>query len=127
MESTLSTLIGGLTGERAIGSPGRPWLDGPGLARLAHTVAGTLAEHGIGAGDRVAIVLPNGPDMATAFLTIAAACCAAPLNPAYKADEFEFYLSDLKPAAIVLAPGGSPAAAEVAGRLGISRARPHTG
>ncbi len=119
MESTISALIGGLSGPRAIGAPGRPWLDGPGLARLAASVAGTLAERGIGPGDRVGIVLPNGPEMATAFLTVAAACCAAPLNPAYKADEFEFYLSDLKPAAIILAPGGSQAAAEVAGRLGV--------
>ncbi len=119
MESTLSALIGGLTGSRTIGAPGRPWLDGPGLARLAASVAGTLAERGIGPGDRVAIVLPNGPEMATAFLTVAAACCAAPLNPAYKVDEFEFYLSDLKPAAIILAPGDAQAAAEVAGRLGI--------
>jgi acyl-CoA synthetase (AMP-forming)/AMP-acid ligase II len=119
MESTISALIGGLSGPRAIGAPGRPWLDGPGLARLAASVAGTLAERGIGPGDRVGIVLPNGPEMATAFLTVAAACCAAPLNPAYKADEFEFYLSDLRPAAIILAPGGSEAAAEVAGRLGV--------
>ncbi len=119
MTSTLSGLIGGLAGARTIGAPGRPWLDGPGLARLAASVAATLAERGIGPGDRVAIVLPNGPEMATAFLTVAAACCAAPLNPAYKADEFEFYLSDLKPAAIILAAGGPQAASEVAGRLGI--------
>ena len=119
MESTLAALIGGLTGPRAIGAPGRPWLDGPGLARLAASVATTLAERGIGPGDRVAIVLPNGPEMAVAFLTVAAACCAAPLNPAYKADEFEFYLADLKPAAIILAPDGAPAAAETAARLGI--------
>jgi len=119
MASTVAGLIAGLTGERAIGAPGRPWLDGLGLARLADTVAATLAEHGIGPGERVAIVLPNGPEMATAFLTIAAACCAAPLNPAYKAEEFDFYLSDLKPAAVVLTPGGPQAAAEVAARLGI--------
>jgi acyl-CoA synthetase (AMP-forming)/AMP-acid ligase II len=118
MASTLSAMIGGLTGPRAIGAPGRPWLDGPGLASLATRVANTLAERGIGGG-RVAIVLPNGPEMATAFLTVAAVCCAAPLNPAYKADEFAFYLSDLNPAAIILAPGGTPAAAEVATRLGI--------
>ncbi len=119
MEFTLSALIGGLTGPRTIGAPGRPWLDGPGLARLAASVADTLGERGIGPGARVAIVLPNGPEMAAAFLTVAAVCCAAPLNPAYKADEFEFYLSDLKPAAIILAEGGSQAAAEVAGRLGV--------
>ncbi len=119
MEFTLAALIGGLTGERTIGAPGRLWLDGPGLARLAASVAATLAGRGIGPGDRVAIVLPNGPEMATAFLTVAASCCAAPLNPAYKADEFEFYLSDLKPAAIVLAQGGSQVAADTAARLGI--------
>ena len=118
METTVSAMLGGLTGARAIGAPGRPWLDGPGLASLAASVAATLAERGIDGG-RVAIVLPNGPEMATAFLTVAAICCAAPLNPAYKADEFEFYLSDLKPAAIILAADGPPAAAEVATRLGI--------
>jgi acyl-CoA synthetase (AMP-forming)/AMP-acid ligase II len=118
METTLSAMLDGLTGPRAIGAPGRPWLDGPGLARLAASVAATLAERGIGGG-RVAIVLPNGPEMATAFLTVAATCCAAPLNPAYKADEFEFYLSDLKPGAIILAQGGPPAAEEIASRLGI--------
>ena len=64
-------------------------------------------------------MLPNGPEMATAFLTVAAVCCAAPLNPAYKADEFDFYLADLKPAAIVLAAGEAGAAAEAAGRLHI--------
>ena len=119
MSSTIAALIGGLTGPRAIGAPGRPWLDGPGLALLAASVTQTLAERGIGPGDRVAIVLPNGPEMATAFLTVAAACCAAPLNPAYKAEEFEFYLSDLRPKAIVLGAGGPLAAAEVAARLGI--------
>ncbi len=119
MVSTLSALIGGLSGPRTIGAPGRLWLDGPGLAKLAAAVAGTLAGRGIGPGDRVGIVLPNGPEMATAFLTVAAVCCAAPLNPAYKADEFAFYLSDLKPAALILTEGGSQAASEVAGRLGI--------
>jgi acyl-CoA synthetase (AMP-forming)/AMP-acid ligase II len=118
MVSTIAAMIGGLTGPRAIGAPGRPWLDGPGLARLARSVADTLAERGI-SGGRVAIVLPNGPEMATAFVTVACVCCAAPLNPGYKADEFAFYLSDLQPAAIILAPDGPPAAAEVAARLGI--------
>ena len=41
---------------------------------------------GIGAGDRVAIVLPNGPEMATAFVTIAQAAVTAPLNPAYRTE-----------------------------------------
>jgi acyl-CoA synthetase (AMP-forming)/AMP-acid ligase II len=119
MEQTLAALIADLTSPRAIGAPGRPWLDGPGLAHLAATVAASLAERGIGPGDRVAIVLPNGPEMATAFITVAAACCAAPLNPAYKADEVEFYLSDLKPAAIILAQSNPQPAAGIAAKLNI--------
>ena len=103
MGLTIQQIISGVTGPRVIGAPGRLWLDGPGLQLLANSVAGTLAGLGIGAGDRVAIVLPNGPEMATAFLSVAAVSCAAPLNPAYKADEFTFYLSDLRPAAIIIA------------------------
>ena len=119
MDGTIAALIAGASGARTIGAPGRAWLDGAGLGRLADGVRATLAGLGIGPGDRVAIVLPNGPEMATAFLTVAAACCAAPLNPAYKQDEFAFYLDDLKPAAIILdASEGQPAAA-VAARLGI--------
>lgn len=50
---------------------------------------------GLGRGDRVAIVLPNGPEMATAFVAVAAAASTAPLNPAYRADELDFYLTDI--------------------------------
>jgi acyl-CoA synthetase (AMP-forming)/AMP-acid ligase II len=77
----------------------------------------------------VAIVLPNGPEMAAAFLCVAAACCAAPLNPAYKADEFDFYLGDLKPAALIVAVDDSGPAAAVAERLAIRvlRLRPLPG
>ena len=119
MADTVWDIIGSVSGERAIGAPGRPWLSGAGLQALAATVRATLARAGIGPGDRVAIVLPNGPEMATAFLTVAAACCAAPLNPAYKADEFEFYLGDLKPAAIVLAADEAGPVRSVAERLGV--------
>jgi acyl-CoA synthetase (AMP-forming)/AMP-acid ligase II len=115
----MAALIAGASGARTIGAPGRAWLDGAGLGRLADSVRATLASHGIGPGDRVAIVLPNGPEMATAFLSVAAACCAAPLNPAYKEDEFAFYLDDLRPAAIVLAEGEGQPAGTVAARLGI--------
>ncbi len=119
MNSTVWDIVSSVTGERAIGAPGRPWLGGPGLRRLAEAARAALATAGIGPGDRVAIVLPNGPEMATAFLAVAASCCAAPLNPAYKADEFEFYLSDLQPAAILLAAGEDGPARDVADRLGL--------
>ena len=63
-------------------------------AHIAATVT-TLNQLGVGRNDPVAIVLPNGPEMASAFVAISAGATTAPLNPAYKDDEFEFYLSDL--------------------------------
>ncbi len=65
-----------------------------------------LSELGIGRHDRVALVLPNGPEMATAFLAVAACATAAPLNPAYRATEFDFYLSDLDAKAVIVADAG---------------------
>jgi len=67
---------------------------------------------GIGRGDRVAMVLPNGPEMAASFIAIACGATTAPLNPAYRAEEFEFYLSDLNAKALVILEGmESPALA----------------
>lgn len=104
----------------AIGGEGRPWLTHGALAALARETAAALARAGIGRGDRVAIVLPNGPEMATAFLTVAQAATTAPLNPAYREEEFDFYLSDLKAAAIILARGDDGPAARVARRMGLT-------
>src|SRR4051794_5789721 len=78
----------------AIGAPGRKSLDFGGLRTLLADTQKALNKHGIGRGDSVAIVLPNGPEMATAFLAVAACATAAPLNPAYRSEEFDFYLSD---------------------------------
>ena len=79
----------------AIGAPGRDWLSYGGLKALARDVRSALRGAGIGAQDRVAIVLPNGPEMATAFVTVAQSATTAPLNPAYTEDEFAFYIEDL--------------------------------
>ncbi len=117
--SSIWNILTAHTGAKAIGAPGQPWLSGQGLLALAAQTQHTLNEAGIGRGDRVGIMLPNGPEMATAFISIAAMCTAAPLNPAYKAEEFEFYLNDLKPRAIVLLHGDDTPARAVAAALGI--------
>ena len=88
------------------------------LALMARTMA-TLNTWGIGRGDRIAIALPNCPEMACAFVAIAGACTAAPLNTAYRADEFEFYLGDLQARALVVAQGSDSPAIAVAQRMGI--------
>jgi len=79
----------------------------------------TLNSFGIGRQDRVAIVLPNGPEMATAFVSIAAGATAAPLNPVYRADEFEFYMSDLHAKALVVEKGSTSPALAIAEKLNI--------
>ncbi len=88
-------------------------------AHVANTIA-TLNALGIGRNDRVGIVLPNGPDMATAFVAVGAGATACPLNPAYRADEFEFYLSDLNAKALIVEKGSASPAVEVAKKLGMN-------
>jgi acyl-CoA synthetase (AMP-forming)/AMP-acid ligase II len=80
---------------------------------------------GLGRGDRVAIVLANGPEMATAFVSLAAAVTTAPLNPAYRAEEFGFYLNDIGAKAILVARDEAGPAVAVAERLGIAVLRLH--
>ena len=89
----------------AIGAPNRAWLTQDGLRAQARVVRDALHGAGIGRGDRVAIVLPNGPEMASAFVCVAQVAVTAPLNPAYKREEFDFYLTDLKAKAIILSDG----------------------
>ena len=104
----------------AIRAPeGRATLSHAALRRLAADTVAALNARGIGRGDRVAIVLPNGPEMATAFLAIACGATTAPLNPAYREDEFAFYMEDVKARALIAQKGAATPAREAAARLGI--------
>ncbi len=98
---------------------GCPSLTYGGLRDHVERTVATLNRLGIGRNDRVAIVLPNGTEMASAFVAIAAGTTSAPLNPAYRADEFEFYLSDLKAKALVVERGSTSPALGVATKLKI--------
>jgi acyl-CoA synthetase (AMP-forming)/AMP-acid ligase II len=73
------------------------------LRRQIQEMAEDLAGIGIRKGERVANVLPNGLPTIVAFLAGAIAGTAAPLNPAYRYDEFKFYLEDTS-AKVLLAP-----------------------
>ena len=79
-------------------------------------LASRLGALGLGVGDRIAIVVPNGPEMAVAFLAAACTGCAAPLNPKYRTDELRFYLEDLGAKALITRPDDSGAAAREAAR-----------
>ena len=111
-DTVVQLLAKGADSAPAIGTPGRLWLTHAGLRALAARTVRDLNAMGIGRNDRVAMVLPNGPEMAAAFVAIACGATTAPLNPAYRAEEFDFYLSDLNAKALVIQQGmESPARA----------------
>ena len=102
-----------------------------GYARLFEHCAATMTllnGAGISRGNRVAVVLPNGPEMATCFLAVTIGASCAPLNPTYRRSEFEFYFSDLAPRALIVQEGIESPAIEVAQARGIRiiRLRPST-
>ena len=118
--TTLSALMSaGADDATALTAPGVAGLSFRALRGLVGDTIASLNAMGIGRGDRVAIVLDNGPEMATAFIAVAAGAASAPLNPAYRADEFEFYLSDLNAKGLIVAAGSQTPAIEVARRLGV--------
>jgi acyl-CoA synthetase (AMP-forming)/AMP-acid ligase II len=117
---TFSLLLSrGEAAATAVGAPESAPLSWRGLRDLASRTIDDLNAIGIGRGDRVAIVLRNGPEMATAFVCLAAGMATAPLNPGYREDEFDFYLGDLQPKALVVESGVDSPARKVAARLSI--------
>ncbi|MGC2758560.1 AMP-binding protein [Candidatus Binatus sp.] len=98
------------------------------LLTHCYRVMADLNHAGISRGDRVAVVLPNGPEMAACLLAVAMGASCAPLNPNYRRSEFEFYLSDLAPRALVVEESANLPAIAVAESLGIRviRLRPST-
>lgn len=84
-------------------------LDHSSLVQETERLSQALRQAGIGPNDRVAVVLPNGPEMALTLLAVMSVACAAPLNPKYTPGEFSFYLGDLRPAALLVADERCPA------------------
>ena len=120
MQSTLKDLLAtGADAAPAISAPGRSALSFGALRALIADTLARLNGLGIGRNDRVAIVLANGPEMASCFMACASGVASAPLNPAYRADEFEFYLADLNARALIVEQGSTSPAIAVATRLGV--------
>ena len=80
------------------------------LTSLVSAGAARLRALGIGPADRVAIVVPDGPEALTAFLAVSEAAVAAPINPAFPQSEYETYLAHIRATALVTSfAAGSPA------------------
>ena len=120
MHTLTEWLAAGLDSNTCLSANGATPLTYAGLRKLASYVEQSLNTVGIGRNDRVALVLPNGADMAASFVTVAACCTSAPLNPSYRADEFEFYLNDLNAKALIVEAGSASPAIEVARKLGVA-------
>jgi len=118
-ETVAELLALGEENAAAIAAPGLEPLRYGQLRSLVARTVEQLNALGIGKGERVAIVLKNGPEMATAFLAVTAGATAAPLNPNYHAEQFEFYLKDLKPQALIVEAGVDSPSRGVAEQLGI--------
>jgi acyl-CoA synthetase (AMP-forming)/AMP-acid ligase II len=65
----------------ALEAPGKAPLTFEELRGRASGIVRSLNGMGYRRGDRIAVVLPNGPDMAIAFLSVASGFTCAPLNP----------------------------------------------
>ena len=72
------------------------------LFRHIDDIGRTLRAKGIGRGDRVAVLMPNGPELAVAIVAMAANAACASINPAYSAEELDRYFTDLKPRALIV-------------------------
>ena len=112
---TIDTNIGALLGRGATDKAALIVPDGPTLTygrvrELTEEIAGALASRGVGPGDRIAMVFPNGPEAILLFLASSMIGVSCPLNPGYKEEEFRFYLEDTGARFLLVPPGEAPAA-----------------
>jgi acyl-CoA synthetase (AMP-forming)/AMP-acid ligase II/acyl carrier protein/NRPS condensation-like uncharacterized protein len=108
-------------------APDRDAILSPGAAPMTYAVLWACAKDtvralrsvGVGRSDRVAVVLPDGPEAAAAIVSAASGAVCAPLNPSFTADEWQRYFDELRIAALVTRPDIDSAGRAVALALGI--------
>lgn len=111
----------------AILAPGRAPLSYAGLAAHVDDVGAALRAIGLRRQDRVALVVPSGPEMAVALVAVATWCICAPLSPSLQEEEYAEYLSTLKVTAVMVGKGENAAGAVAAAerlRLRVLRIAP---
>jgi acyl-CoA synthetase (AMP-forming)/AMP-acid ligase II/acyl carrier protein len=115
---------------RAILAPGRLPMTYGALWLQTRDVVRGLRSLGVGRTDRVAVVLPHGPEAAVAMIAVAAGAVCVPLNPGFTDDEYQRYFAELH-LAVLLTHAHSNSASRAAHTLGIPVievvTRPHDG
>ncbi|MQG76515.1 MAG: AMP-binding protein [SAR202 cluster bacterium] len=110
----VEVLENGAADHPALVSPDGPTITYDSLRKQVARLMGQLKSFGIRREDRVAIVLPNGLEVIASFLAVTGVATAAPLNAAYKPDEFEFYLDDTNAKAVITGPDAGQEAVDAA-------------
>jgi acyl-CoA synthetase (AMP-forming)/AMP-acid ligase II len=89
------------------------------LYRHIDDIGRALRVQGIGRDDRLAVLMPNGPELAVAIVAVAANAACASINPAYSAEELDRYFADLRPRALIVPAGVDGPARRVAQARGV--------
>ena len=120
-KDSVSRRFGEMAGEErsAIAIPESAAITFADLVAESEICALALDDLGVRRNNRVGILLPNSPATITTFIGVTSRATAAPLNPAYGAAEFEFYLSDLNVKALMIDSALDSVARRVAKDLGI--------
>jgi acyl-CoA synthetase (AMP-forming)/AMP-acid ligase II/acyl carrier protein len=103
----------------AILSPGRHPMTYGALWVQTSEVVRALRSIGVSRTDRVAVVLPNGPEAAVAMIAVAAGAVCVPLNPGFTEDEYQRYFGELRLAALLTQVHANSASRRAAEALGI--------
>ncbi len=103
----------------ALLAPGRRAMSFGALAELIDSTAGRLAALGVGRGSRVALVLPDGPEMAAALYAVTEAATCAPLDPAIDDCDYRALLERMRIDAMIVADDHDAAARRVGAALGV--------
>jgi crotonobetaine/carnitine-CoA ligase len=117
--------LGALLRARAVELPDRPYLTVSGrgytfaeLDARSDTVATALYRHGVRAGDRVALLTPNRPEVVELFFGLAKlGAIQVPLNAALKGEFLRYQLDQSQASVIVVDADGVAALAPVADEL----------
>ncbi len=103
----------------AIEGSGRQSLSFTELLRHIHYIRECLQLLKINRCDRVAIVLPGGPEMAIVLAGVSASAVCAPLNPGFQSKEFAVCFDTMNVKLVVLAAGQKSLAWQVANKNNI--------
>ncbi len=119
MKTLANLLDGHPSNKTSILIPDGPKLTYQEYAEYVEEISNLFSGYGILKGRAISIVLGNGLDFMITFLAATrAGAIAAPLNPAYTVDEFEFFMSDAESQFVVVGEN-SAAAVQAASKVGI--------